>query len=95
MARSNVAAALAAATLVLLTTFYLISALGWPQLDFLHLKYSNQRPEVITETLQVPFNLPGTSETIQDDDSQYLLGVGKGDITGYGTRDSHCGFVGH
>ena len=82
MARFHIAAALGAAIFALLVLFQLISNFGLPELTFLNLhpKGEYRRPS----PLQIPIDLavPG-QENGKEDESLYLLGVGKGDITGY------------
>ncbi|MCJ1352591.1 MAG: hypothetical protein MMC33_002575 [Icmadophila ericetorum] len=81
MARFHIAAALGAAIFALLVLFQLISNFGLPELTFLNLhpKGEYRRPS----PLQIPIDLavPG-QENGKEDESLYLLGVGKGDITG-------------
>ena len=85
MARFHIAAALGAAILAILVIVQLISHFGLPALDFIHLTYN-------TSTLwstpnQYPINSQyDVGEEVADDATQYLLGVGKADITGYGSR---------
>lgn len=83
MARSHMLTALAAATVLLLTTSYLISTLGLPELDFLNLRYASEPTQNIADTKQIPLNPPAATEQSHDGQTQYLLGVGKADITGY------------
>lgn len=81
MARFHIAAALGAATLVLLVTFQLISHFGLPALDFLHL--TNDASAIGSASNQFPFNKPDyVEEEDADDGTLYKMGVGKADITG-------------
>lgn len=84
MARHHLAAALASAFFALLLVFQLLSSFGFPKIDFLHL-----RPKASLEypTLhQIPINSPGSNSDSLENGTRYLLGVGKADITGYGSE---------
>ena len=84
MARFHIAVALAAATLALLVTLQLISHFGLPVVDFMHL--ANGAFTIDPTPNQYPINSPyGTGETDADDGTLYTVGVGKADITGYGS----------
>lgn len=84
MARFHIAAALGAATLAILVTLQLISHFGLPELDFMHL--ANDAFTKGSTTNQYPINSPyDVVEELADDGTLYLLGVGKADITGYGS----------
>ena len=82
MARFHIAAALGAATFALLVLFQLIWSFGLPQLTFLNLYREEDEPRL--PRFQIPINPVGSEPKHGDEDgSAYLLGVGKGDITGY------------
>ena len=85
MARFHIAAALGAAILAIFVTLQLISHFGLPALDFLHLTHD---ASTLWSTLnQYPINSPyDVGEEVADETNLYLLGVGKADITGYGSR---------
>ena len=83
MAGSRIATALAAATAALFITFYLLTTLGLPELDFLRWRYEAGGSGSGFRSLQAPLNPPSVAESPQDGPSQYMLGVGKADITGY------------
>jgi len=84
MARFHIAAALATATVSLLIIFYLISMLGIPELEFLQLRYDYGQPSIVSSQ-QMPIEPFPDAESVQDPHTctQYLLGIGKADITGY------------
>jgi len=82
MARFHIAAALATAIVSLLTTFYLISTLGLPELGFLQLRYDYGQPSIVSSQ-QMPIEPFPEAESVTDPHTQYLLGIGKADITGY------------
>lgn len=83
MARAHILAALTAATVTLLVAFHLISAIGLPQLDFLHLRYEDERPRIPQVPIAPLSAEPSPdAEGTSDDQTRYLLGVGKADITG-------------
>ena len=84
MARSRIATALATATAALFITFYLLTKLGLPELDFLRLSHEAGGSASGFRSQQTPLNPPSVAESPQDGPSQYMLGVGKADITGYG-----------
>ncbi len=84
MARFHIAAALGAATLALLVTLQLISHFGLPAIDFMHL--TNDAFAIGSTPKQYPINSPSsTGETDANDGTLYMVGVGKADITGYGS----------
>ena len=80
MARVHIAAALATATIAFLIVLQLLSQYGWPEVSFLDLKYDRPLTGPVSDQwlLGSPFNEQVSSE----DGGQYLLGVGKADITG-------------
>jgi hypothetical protein len=82
MARFHIAAALATATVALLTTFHLISTLGLPEFEFLQLRYDYGQPSIVSSQ-QMPIEPFPEAESVADPHTQYLLGIGKADITGY------------
>lgn len=86
MARLQIATALASAAFALLLVFQLLSRFGLPKLDFLHLR--PEAPLGYPTLHQIPINTPSASSDSLEDGTRYLLGVGKADITGYGS-DRH------
>ena len=85
MARFHIAAALGAATLAILVTLQLISHFGLPALDFRRL--TNDAFTLGSTPNQYPFQSPyDLGDAVADDETLYLIGVGKADITGYGSR---------
>ena len=85
MARSHIVAALGAAILALLVTIQLISHFGLPALDFMHLTYDAST--LWSTPNQYALNSrDDVGEEVDKDATLYLLGVGKADITGYGSR---------
>ena len=85
MARFHIAAALGVAVLAILVTLQLISHFGLPALDFMHLTYDASTTWFTPN--QYPIHSPyAVGEEVADDATLYLLGVGKADITGYGSR---------
>lgn len=81
LARSPVAVALVATTFALLIMFQLLSYFGFPELHYFHWTFdpiSNFRVRQ-----QIPITSLNSGSVISDDETQYLLGVGKADITGY------------
>ena len=80
MAQFHVAATLVTATFALLLILQLISNFGLPGLDFEHLRYNLYPPH--TTPYQIPFRSPGSEPSTGENGDQYLLGVGKADITG-------------
>ena len=84
MARFHIAAALGAAILAILVTLQLISHFGLPALDFMHLTYDVST--LCSTPNQYPINSPhDMGDEVANDATLYLLGVGKADITGYGS----------
>ncbi|KAL8852247.1 MAG: hypothetical protein Q9221_002849 [Calogaya cf. arnoldii] len=81
MARSHLAAALAVACLGILVTLHLISQFGLPNVGFFHFQQSS--PEATASPNQIVF-APAAVRPVEtkDDESVYLLGAGKADITG-------------
>lgn len=77
MARNHIIAALGAACFALLLIFQLISSFGFPEVIFLNLHRVD--PLGAQASTQIPIN---PNENITKDESLYLLGVGKADITG-------------
>ena len=80
MARLHIAAALATATLALIIISQLLSQYGWPEVDFLKLRY--YYPTRAFASSQYPINNPYNEATSSEHAGLYLLGVGKADITG-------------
>lgn len=84
MACSHYAAALGTAILALFVTFQLISHFGLPALDLLH--SANDAYPLGSVSTQHPVNSPyDEEEEVANDGTVYKLGVGKADITGYGS----------
>ena len=80
MARSHIAVALGAAVFALLVIFQLTTTLGSPELDFWHWTMQEQG-NGIPQTH--PFSEKDAAvDAVTAEGSQYLLGVGKADITG-------------
>ena len=85
MACSQYATALGTAILALFVTFQLISQFGLPALDFLHL--ANDAYPLGSASNQHPVNSPyGEEKEVANDGTVYQVGVGKADITGYGSQ---------
>lgn len=85
MARFHIAAALGAATLAILVILHLISYFGLPALDFMHL--TNDASTIGSPANQYSINPPyNEGPGVANDETLYLLGVGKADITGYSSR---------
>ena len=80
MARSHIAVALGAATFVLLVIFQLASTLRIPELDFWHWTVQEQGNGIPQTHLFSEKN--AAADAVTAEGSQYLLGVGKADITG-------------
>lgn len=80
MAKLHVAAALATATFALLLILQLISNFGLPRFDFLNLYYD------VYSIHSTPYQIPISSARLEADGAgngdEYLLGVGRADITG-------------
>ena len=82
MALSQIAIALATATLALLFTFHLILTFGLPELDFWFPRHTiGNHAALISQ--QQPLHLIKGDDGSEQQGTQYLLGVGKADITGY------------
>ncbi len=81
MTRSPVAIALVAATFALIILFQLLSHFGFPQLDYFHWKYDSFSG--FSASHQTPILSQNIESRETDNGTQYLLGVGKADITGY------------
>ena len=83
MACSHYATALGTAILALFVTFQLISHFGLPSLELWHL--TNDASPLGSASNQHPVNAPYDEEKeVANDGTVYKVGVGKGDITGYG-----------
>ena len=80
MARIHIAAALATATLAVLLIFQLLSQYGWPEVDFLKLRYNLSWKDTMPN--QFPINYLYSDSSSWNQGTLYLLGVGKADITG-------------
>ena len=80
MARFQVAAALATATFALLLILQLISTFGLPRLDFLKLQYDAYTTHLVPH--QIPIYASNLESAVVGNGDEYLLGVGKADITG-------------
>lgn len=87
MARSTVAVALAVASLGLLITFQLISQFGLPNLELFHFQHGKE--DVTTAPNQISLTTVGLQPAISEDGPNYLLGVGKADITGYALASNY------
>ncbi|KAL8732222.1 MAG: hypothetical protein Q9166_002970 [cf. Caloplaca sp. 2 TL-2023] len=79
MVRSHITAAFIA-FLALLVTFHLISQFGLPNVGFFHFKHGSN--EVTIAPNQVTFGPAVSNPSGFEDESVYLLGTGKADITG-------------
>ncbi|KAJ9643481.1 hypothetical protein H2201_008024 [Coniosporium apollinis] len=80
MARPHIAVALAAATFALLVIYQLTQSFGLPQLDYWHWK--SEGTEYGRSALQSPISRTTGLGSHALEGDQYLLGVGKADITG-------------
>ena len=80
MARTYVSAAVCSAALVLLITFQLISTFGLPSISILRLR--NDGDQFSSYPYQQPPYSPNLEQNDDEEETQYLLGVGKADITG-------------
>ena len=78
MARSHIAVAIGASLLAALIVSQLVLNLGFPSADLWHGRLDQEYKEY--EHTQL-FR-PKQAEDAADDPSQYLVGVGKADITG-------------
>lgn len=75
------AAAVASSFTMMLLVFQFF---GVPKIDFPHLR---PKASVDHPTLhQIPIDLPGANSDSLENGTRYLLGVGKADITGYGSE---------
>lgn len=81
MARPHIAVALAAATFALLVIYQLTQSFGLPQLDYWHWK--SEGTEYGRSALQSPISRTTGLGSHALEGDQYLLGVGKADITGF------------
>jgi neutral ceramidase len=81
MARSHIAVALGAALVASLIIAQLVINLGFPKVDFWHLRLD--QPYHASQHAQTQFVSEKQSGAQADDPASYLLGVGKADITGY------------
>jgi neutral ceramidase len=81
MARSHIAVALGAALVASLIIVQLVINLGFPKVDFWHLRLD--QPYHASQHAQTQFVSEKQSGAQADDPASYLLGVGKADITGY------------
>jgi neutral ceramidase len=82
MARSHFAVALGSSLFALLLVSQLVINLGFPQVDFWHWRLDQTHYDVKQTHL---FGAKQAGD-VEQDPSQYLIGVGKADITGYGWR---------
>jgi neutral ceramidase len=80
MARSHFVVALATALTTLVILSQLISSLGFPTIDFWHWQGGHALHDASQQTHMYGGKQSGD---VADDPSQYLVGVGKADITGY------------
>jgi neutral ceramidase len=81
MARSHIAVALGAALVALVVILQLCNSLGVPTVDFWHWKLVPQDGSNIQQTHLFNVN-DAAGDAASANASQYLLGVGKADITG-------------
>lgn len=78
MARSHVAVAIGASLLAALIVSQLVATLGFPNVDFWHGRLDqHDKAHEHTQLFR-----PKQADDAADDPSQYLVGVGKADITG-------------
>jgi hypothetical protein len=82
MPRSRFEIALAATTFTVIVTVHLISSYGFPTLDFFDF-YQGQRWESGNYQHVFPGQTDWSGSNVEGD--RYILGVGKADITGYGS----------
>ena len=80
MARIHIATALGTASIVLLITLHLISSFGLPSVGFLNFRSGGHWASKYT--YQNVLRPPEVEISKDDERTQYLLGVGKADITG-------------
>lgn len=78
MARSHIAVAFGAALFASLIISQLVINLGFPQVDFWHWRLDQQQ----YDRTQTHFFSEKQAGDAAEDASQYLIGVGKADITG-------------
>lgn len=81
MARSPVAVALVITTLALLIIFQLLSYHEFPRVRYYHWTFDPISKFRVRQQIFIPPSNSGPA--ISEDGTQYLLGVGKADITGY------------
>ncbi|KAL8826835.1 MAG: hypothetical protein Q9191_003554 [Dirinaria sp. TL-2023a] len=81
MARLQIVVALATATLALLFTIHLISTFGLPELKFLLLEHTDKN-YAASRSQQLPLHPIQGKHGSEQHRTEYLLGVGKADITG-------------
>lgn len=79
MARSHIAVALGAALAASLIISQLVINLGFPTVEFWHWRLDS----TYNGAQQTAFNSENQHDGLLQDPSQYLVGVGKADITGY------------
>lgn len=79
MARSHIAVALGAALAASLIIGQLVINLGFPSVDFWHLRLDQS----YNGAQQTHFLGEKQSSDLVEDPSSYLIGVGKADITGW------------
>lgn len=84
MARSHIAVALGAALLASLIIGQLVINLGFPSVDFWHARLDQTYTGAQQDSF---FSEKQDDGPAAQDASSYLIGVGKGDITGYYTTD--------
>jgi neutral ceramidase len=88
MARSHFVVALATALTTLVIISQLISSLGFPTVDFWHWRGEQLLHDGTEQTHMYGAKQSGD---VVDDPSQYLIGVGKADITGCVATATGCG----
>ncbi|KAJ9624792.1 hypothetical protein H2203_004742 [Taxawa tesnikishii (nom. ined.)] len=88
MARSHITIALAAATIALLILFTLIQQFGLPELDYWH-----QHSSIGKDNGQRVLDDPAQAAWSDRAGDRYLLGVGKGDITGPSVEINFMGYA--
>lgn len=82
MARTHIALALGAASLSLFLAFQLISVFGLPTVDYWHWKQSGAWQHVDGAQTHVFELKEAAAAAAAASGDQYLIGVGKADITG-------------
>ena len=85
MARSPIAIALISTTFALLILWQLLSHFGFPRLQYFHWTYNSFPNSRVPH--QIPLLSSDSEPVAPDDGTQYVLGVGKADITGYRLLD--------